>query len=63
MQLLVVVLFTDVNECEMDPCHADAECTNTAGSYMCTCNAGYSGDGIQCTGKLCDDENNWHDFQ
>ena len=32
-------------------CHADAVCTNTKGSYNCTCNNGYEGDGYNCSGK------------
>ena len=37
----------DVNECTEDtkPCPADATCTNTDGSYTCTCNFGSSEDG------------------
>ena len=31
-------------------CHADANCTNTKGSFLCTCRTGYSGDGVTCTG-------------
>ena len=45
---------TDVNECadkELNDCHKSAECINTNGSYMCTCGAGYTGDGQNCTGK------------
>ncbi|XP_078677339.1 von Willebrand factor D and EGF domain-containing protein-like isoform X2 [Branchiostoma floridae x Branchiostoma belcheri] len=40
----------DEDECARDPpvCHADATCTNTIGSYQCTCNAGFVGNGIQC---------------
>ena len=39
-----------------DSCDVNAECNNTEGSYFCTCNAGYSGDGFGCTGKFinCD---------
>ena len=33
-------------------CHRYAKCTNTLGSYDCTCNPGYSGDGFTCEGKL-----------
>ena len=33
-------------------CHADANCTNTKGSFYCTCYSGYSGDGIVCSGKF-----------
>lgn len=37
---------TDINECDGEPCHADATCTNTPGSFTCACNAGYIGDGV-----------------
>ena len=41
---------TDDNECVLgtDNCDANATCTNTPGSFICTCNAGYSGDGVTC---------------
>ncbi|CAH3023967.1 unnamed protein product [Porites evermanni] len=32
-------------------CHDDAYCTNTKGSFTCTCKQGYSGDGVNCTGS------------
>ena len=49
------LLSTDNNECEMGThdCHMNAKCTNTDGSYNCTCNNGYEGDGVNCTSKLC----------
>jgi len=43
---------TDVNECVNNNgnCHSQAKCTNTPGSFTCTCLDGYSGDGITCSG-------------
>ena len=45
--------YLDTNECLADsPCHANAICNNTDGSYICTCDSGYSGDGFTCNGKI-----------
>ena len=37
---------TTTNECEKDTC------SNTAGSFFCSCDVGYSGDGKTCQGML-----------
>ena len=42
--------FTDINECAASPCHHNASCTNTEGSYTCNCQSGYSGNGSICEG-------------
>ena len=46
----VGIVFPDVDECQTSPCHSNATCNNTDGSYICTCNSGYSGDGFTCKG-------------
>ena len=33
-------------------CHADANCSNTKGSFHCTCLNGYSGNGVDCVGEF-----------
>eukprot|EP00058_Branchiostoma_floridae_P002560 XP_002588048.1 hypothetical protein BRAFLDRAFT_83028 [Branchiostoma floridae] len=40
----------DVDECATgtDNCHEDASCTDTDGSFTCTCNDGYTGNGLLC---------------
>ena len=41
----------DIDECLLEnECADNATCTNTIGSYMCTCNEGFSGDGFVCEG-------------
>ena len=44
--------YSDIDECtrKLDRCQEDASCTNTKGSYNCSCDAGYSGDGFNCSG-------------
>lgn len=48
-----IVLVSDINECtdSLHNCHADGICTNTNGSFYCTCQVGYTGDGVNCTGN------------
>ena len=46
------VLLLDYNECARDAeiCHKDATCTDTQGSYTCSCNEGFVDHGTQCVG-------------
>ena len=48
-----IYLLTDIDECSAgtDSCHQQASCVDTDGSYICTCNSGYTGDGQICNGK------------
>ena len=43
----------DINECvrEQSPCDPNAMCTNTPGAYTCSCDEGYTGDGMTCISK------------
>lgn len=35
---------TDINECSQNPCGANAICTDTPGSFVCSCQNGFAGD-------------------
>ena len=43
----------DTDECSSGShdCSADAYCNNTVGSFICTCKAGFLGDGKKCKSK------------
>jgi len=43
------MLFADIDECRGFPCHRNATCANRPGSYACSCNDHYIGDGRNCT--------------
>ena len=40
-----------MNECSKKPCDTNAVCKDTYGSFKCTCNPGYRGNGTHCAGK------------
>ena len=50
----------DINECfnDVDNCVDGADCTDTLGSYFCTCPQGYTGDGLDVLsgGTGCEDK-------
>ena len=51
--LFVVRVYSDMNECTVAHllCDVNANCINTRGSFYCSCLAGFTGNGEQCTGK------------
>ena len=49
----LILSSSDINECYIDsPCHANATCNNTKGSYTCECSIGFTGDGFTCDGNV-----------
>ena len=52
MANLAFCFLLDTNECLLGThnCSRDSSCINTNGSYYCTCNKGYAGNGFTCTG-------------
>ena len=50
----VLSMYADVDECERneDNCHENAQCINTEGSFTCSCNTGYTGNGVNCSSKI-----------
>ena len=52
--MISLIYSTDINECISGSaeCHDNATCSNSDGSYECTCDIGFSGDGFNCTSEL-----------
>lgn len=52
--IIQLIMPLDVNECQdgTSTCHANANCSNTVGSYNCSCLPGYSGNGFICEGTI-----------
>jgi len=49
----------DLNECKYRPCSLFAQCTNTLGSFYCTCKPGYVGDGFECRPEVERDQSDY----
>ena len=51
---MCLLLCSDLDECQdsLSPCDVNAICSNTHGSYICSCTAGFTGDGKTCKGKI-----------
>ena len=55
----VTLLYPDIDECAIQAdgtrsnnCHTHAACSNRVGSYSCSCNVGYQGNGQTCYGMF-----------
>ena len=47
--IITYYVYSDINECDsINPCNDNATCADTFGSFTCTCNAGFTGDGTVC---------------
>ena len=54
IKLLMILQSLDINECTevgMNDCDSNATCTDIVGSFTCTCNQGYTGNGTTCTSE------------
>ena len=52
MLIVTFTNFVDNGNCSSSPCDANAACADFDGSFICTCNSGFSGDGLTCQGIL-----------
>ena len=49
VKIMIYYDVIDINECLTEkPCDGNATCADLFGSFTCTCNAGFTGDGVTC---------------
>ena len=48
---LFLILAIDECSTQQDDCHDNATCSDTDGSYTCSCNDGFTGDGFTCASE------------
>ena len=51
---LCYIYYIEVNECNQGNGGCEHTCTNTAGSFYCSCNTGYQLSGKHCSGTGID---------
>ena len=49
---LLIFCYSDINECDGDPCQNEGQCKNTLGSYHCVCPPGLLGTNCELS-ELC----------
>ena len=49
LKRLILLVIKDINECNTDKGGCEQVCTNTVGSFMCSCHIGYT----LSYGKFC----------
>lgn len=52
------LIISDIDECSNGTAGCSQVCTNTLGSYQCSCNGGYE---LSYDGKTCEGKYFWHD--
>ena len=49
---VLLIFYADVDECQINgTCPEHSTCSNTFGSFVCTCNEGFMKNGSVCIGK------------
>ena len=52
IQTISFVLYLDIDECSTaNTCPANSTCSNTVGSFMCSCDSGFVKNGDLCAGN------------
>ena len=39
----IIMLFTDIDDCDPNPCQNDGTCNDSVNDYICMCPPGYEG--------------------